>query len=70
MLTEITDQINNLKYSPTQKDTPSPTYPTNVVPTNSSDPPLDGWQSTKIGGKWTLKHDISSPIFYEILINA
>ena len=38
-----------------------------MVPTNMRDPPLDGEKSTKIGGMWNLKHEISSPIFYELL---
>ena len=29
-------------------------------------PPLEGGHSTKIGGMWTLKHEISSPRFYEV----
>ena len=34
------------------------------------DPPLDGGNSTRIGGMWTLKHDIISPKFYELLIKT
>ena len=32
------------------------------------DPPFNGVHSTKNGGMWTLKHDISSRKFYELLI--
>ena len=39
-----------------------------MVPANSRDPPLGRGNSTKIGGMWTLKHEISSPKFYELLI--
>ena len=39
-----------------------------MVPTNRRYPPLEGGQSTKIGGMWTLKHDIRSPKFYALLI--
>ena len=41
-----------------------------MVPTNSRAPPLEGVHFTKIGGMWTLKHEIISPKFYEILINT
>ena len=44
--------------------------PTNVVPDNRRAPPLDGEHSTKIGGMWTLKHEIRSPKFYELLIKT
>ena len=67
-LTTITDQINTLKYSPTHKHSPKPPDPTTVVRANRRDPPLDGGQSTQIGGMWTLKHEISSPKFYKIPI--
>ena len=39
-----------------------------MVLANNRDPPLDGGQSTKIGGMWTLKHEIISPKFYELII--
>ena len=45
MLVSIVDQINTLKYFPTQKDSPNPPYPTNVVPANRRAPPLYGGQS-------------------------
>ena len=69
MLVEITDQINTLKSSPTQKDSPNPPELTNLLPDNSRDPTLGVQKSTKIGGMWTLKNYISSPIFYELLVN-
>ena len=68
MLTEIIDHINTLKYLPARKDSTKPSDPTNVVPANRRAPPLDGGQSNKIGGIWTLKNEIISPIFYEIII--
>ena len=64
------DQTNISKYSPFQKDTSTPPDPTTMVPTNMRDPPLEGGKSTKIGGMWTLKHYISSPKFYELLIKT
>ena len=64
------DQTNIPKSSPTQKDTSTPPDRTTVVPANRRDPPLEGEHSTKIGGMWTLKHEISSPKFYELLIKT
>ena len=31
---------------------------------------MEGGQSTKIGGMWNFKHEISSPKFYAILIKT
>ena len=39
-----------------------------MVPTNKRAPPLEGDHSENIGDMWTLKHEISSPRFYELLI--
>ena len=39
-----------------------------MVLDNKKASPLEGGHSTKIGGMWTLKHEISSPKFYEFLI--
>ena len=41
-----------------------------VVPANRRVPPLDGGNCTKIGGMWNLKHEISSPKLYELLIKT
>ena len=68
--TFMMDQTNNSKSSPTQKDTLTPPDPNTVVPTNRRDSPLEGGGSTKIGGMWTLKHEISSSKFYELLIKT
>ena len=62
------EQTNNYKFSLAQKDTSTPLYPTTVVPAKRRATPMDGGQYTKTGGVWTLKHDISSPKFYELLI--
>ena len=62
------DQTNISKSSPAQKDTSTPPDPTTTVHTNKRAPPLEGGISENIGGMWTLKHDISSPRFYELLI--
>ena len=54
------DQTNLSKSSPSQKDTSNPQDPSTVVLANRRSPQLDGVNSTKIGGMWTLKHEISS----------
>ena len=64
------DQTNNLKFSPAQRYASTPPEPTTMIPANRRGPPLDGGNSAKIGGMWTLKHEISSPKFYEILIKT
>ena len=64
------DQTNNSELSPSQKYTLTPLEPNNLVLSNRRDPPLDGGDSTKIGGMWTLKHEISSPKCYELLIRT
>ena len=66
----MTYKTNISKYSPAQKDTPTPPEPTTLVPTNKRAPPLEGGHSTKIHGMWTLKHEIRSPKFYELLIKT
>ena len=58
-ITSFIYHINTFKYLPTQKYSPKP-----MVPPNRRAPPLDSRHSTKIGGIWTLKHEISSPKFY------
>ena len=60
---------NNISKSSTdQKDTLTPPDLTTTVQTNRRSPPLEGGISKNIGGMWTLKHEISSPKFYELLI--
>ena len=62
------DKTNNSKSSPIQKDTLTPPDPITVVPANRRDPSLEGGHYTKTGGVWNLKHEISAPKFYEILM--
>ena len=62
------DKNNISKSSPAQKDTTSPPDPNTTVQTNRRAPPLEGYHSENIGGMWTLKHEISSPRFYEFLV--
>ena len=51
-------------------DSPNAQNPTTTVPANIKAPPLEGGHSTNIGGMWNLKHDISLPKFYELLIKT
>ena len=69
VLVELKDKNNILKSSPAQKYTSTPPDPTTMVQTNRRAPPLEGGISENIGVMWTLKHEISSPRFYELLIN-
>ena len=63
-ITSMMDHTNNSKFLPSQKDKLIPPESTTVVPANRRAPPLERGHSTKIGGMWTLKHDISSPKLY------
>ena len=67
-ITFMMDQTNITKSSPTQKDTSTPLEPTKLGPDKKRASQLEGENSTKIGGIWTLKHEISPPKFYELLI--
>ena len=57
------------KPSPNKVKKNNPQYYTTVVHTNKKVSPLKGGKSHKIGGIWTIKHEIISPKLYEILIN-
>ena len=70
MISQMMDQIKISKSAPEKKDSPKAQYITTVVPDNKKDPPLEGGHFTKNGGIWTLKHEISSPKFYGLLINT
>ena len=70
LTTLMMDQANISKSSPSQKDTSTPPDPTIMVQTNRRAPPLEGGYYTNIGGMWTLKHEIISPKFDEILIKT
>ena len=53
-----------------QDSNSSAQYPNNLVPANKKAPPLEGGHSMKIGGRRTLKYEISSPKFNELLIKT
>ena len=57
-ITSMTDQTNNSKLSPAQKDTLNPPDPNPMGPANKRDTPLDWLNYTKIDVMCTLKHDI------------
>ena len=61
------NQIKISKYSPDKKYSPKAREPTTVVPSKKKSLPLESGHSTTIGGMWTLKYDINSPKFYELL---
>ena len=70
IIASMMNQIKISKSSPDKKDSPKAQDTTTVVPANKKSPPLEGGHSTKIGGMWTLKHEIGSPKFYELIINT
>ena len=55
---------------PDSMDYPKAQDPTTLVPANNKAPLLEGGNYTKIGGMGYLKHEIISPKFYELLIEA
>ena len=69
-ITSTRDHIKISKSSPDQKNPPKAQDPATVFPANKRAPPLEGGNSMKIASMWTLKHDISSPKFYELLIKT
>ena len=68
--TSMMDHINVSKYSPEEKYPPKDQDPTTVVPDNKRVPPLTGAHYIRIGGMCTLKHEIRSPKFYELIIKT
>ena len=64
------DQIKIPKYSPENKDSQKSQDTTTVVLANKRYPTLEGGHDMEIGSMWTLKHEISSPKFYELLIKT
>ena len=68
MSTDMTSQKHIS--SPVNMDSPKYQDPDTVVSTNKKYPPLEGGNSTKHCDMWTLKHEISSPKFYELLVKT
>ena len=65
-ITQIMSQKHHSQ--PDKIDLPKTKYTSTAVPANKKAPPLEGGHYTKNVSMWILKHDISSPKFYEILI--
>ena len=70
MIASMMYQIKTSKYSSDKKYSSKSQGSTTLVPANKRYPPFEGGHSTKIGGMWTLKHEISSPRLYELLIKT
>ena len=62
--------VQNQHSSPVNMDSPKYQDPDTVVSTNKKYSPLEGGNSTKHCDMWTLKHEISSPKFYELLVKT
>ena len=63
--------MDNIKIQKSSQENMDPTksqYPTTVIPANKKDPPLESGHYKKNGGMWTLKSEITSTKFYELLI--
>ena len=61
------DQIKISKSSPENKASPKDQDNNTVVQANKKTTQLECGRYTKMCGMWTLKHEISSPEFYELL---
>ena len=68
MITSMMDQIKIPKLSPDKKYLTKDQDFNTVVTPNKKSLSLEIGHSTKIGVMCTIKHDISSPKFYELLI--
>ena len=68
MIASMMGQIKISKSSLDKKDSPKQQDTTTLVPDNKKALPLEGGNSTKMGGMWNLKNEISSPTFYELLV--
>ena len=62
--------VKNQQSSQENIESPKAQYLDIIFPDNKEASPLEGVYSMKIGVTWTLKHDISSPKFYELLIKT
>ena len=58
MIKNMTDKNQNSNYSLDKMDSPKAQDPTTVVLSKNKSPPLEGRNYRKIGGMWTIKHDI------------
>ena len=70
MVKNIMDQIQISNSSRDNIHSPKAHDPTTSVLAIKRDPPLEGVNHKTNGGMWTLKHETSSPKFYELLIKT
>ena len=70
MISSTINYIKSSNYSPVKKDSPKTKGTTTVVPAKDKAALLEVGYSTKIGGMWTIKHEINSSKFYELFINT
>ena len=68
MIASMMDQMKIPKSSSENKDSPKDQNTTTVVLANKKAPPFKDGYSKRIGGMWTLKHEISLPKLCELLI--
>ena len=69
--TMLTNMLIRKLYSfPEKMDSPKAQDPSNLVLPNNKYLTLEGVNSTKNVGIWTLKHGIITPKFYKLLINT
>ena len=69
-ITSMMDQTNISKSSPSQKDSPKTLDPTIVVLDKRRATSLDSRNSKQIVGMWYLKHEITPPKLYKLLIKT
>ena len=62
--------VQNHHYSPGKMDSQKSQDPDTVVPAKKKAPPLEGGNSMKNDGMWTLKNEINSPKLYELTIKT
>ena len=69
---KLMENLMDKFYNPSSNrvETNNPQYSIIMVHTNRKVPPLEGVNSHKIGVMYTLKHDISSPKSYELVIKT
>ena len=70
MVKNMTGQNKHLNSSTDKVDSPKAQYITTSVPNKKKSPRLEGGHSTKIGGMWTLTHEIILPKLYKLIINT
>ena len=70
MVKNMMDQIKISNYSPDNMDPQKAQDPTTEILYNKKAPPSEGGKYNNNGGMWTVKHEINSPKFHELLIKT